>query len=125
MNTEVWQNTDEYIASFPENISERLQSIRNTIRECAPEAEEKISYQMPAFFQNGVLVYFAAHKNHIGFYPASRGISMFQEELTHFKTSKGTIQFPHNQPIPFELIRRITEFRLNENLMKGAKKRKH
>lgn len=124
MKSEVYQNIDEYISAFPENIVERLQLIRKTIRECAPEAVEKISYQMPAFFQNGVLVYFAAHKNHIGFYPASLGISVFQGELSNWKTSKGTVQFPHDQVIPIDLIRRITEFRLSENLLKAAKKQK-
>jgi uncharacterized protein YdhG (YjbR/CyaY superfamily) len=124
MKSEVCQNIDEYISAFPENIGERLQLIRKTIRECAPEAEEKISYQMPAFFQNGVLVYFAAHKNHIGFYPASLGISVFQKELSNWKTSKGTVQFPHDQTIPIDLIRRITEFRLSENLAKAANKQK-
>jgi uncharacterized protein YdhG (YjbR/CyaY superfamily) len=124
MKTEACQNIDDYIATFPENIRERLQLIRLTIRECAPEAEEKISYQMPAFFQNGILVYFAAHKNHIGFYPASMGISVFQEELSNWKTSKGTVQFPHNQDIPIDLIRRVTEFRLSENHAKASIKSK-
>ena len=124
MKAEICQNIDEYISIFPEIIRERLQLIRETIQECAPEAEERISYQMPAFFQHGVLVYFAAHQNHIGFYPASIGISAFQEELTNWKTSKGTVQFPHDKAIPIDLIRRITEFRLSENLLKAAKKRR-
>jgi uncharacterized protein YdhG (YjbR/CyaY superfamily) len=88
------------------------------IKAAAPEAEEKISYQMPAFAQNGILVYFAAHKNHIGFYPTSSGIEKFKDELSAYENSKGAIRFPIDEPIPYELVKKIVAFRLQENLNK-------
>jgi len=106
---------DEYIASFPKEIQEILSSIRKEIKSSAPNATETISYKMPAFRLNGILVYFAAHKNHIGFYPTPSAITKFSKELSNYKFSKGAIKFPLNEPIPLELIKKIVEFRVKEN----------
>jgi uncharacterized protein YdhG (YjbR/CyaY superfamily) len=110
------KNIDEYIASFPDDIQERLQKIRMTIREAAPDAEEKISYKMPAFYLKGDLVYFAAYKKHIGVYPTPAGNEQFQKKLAAYKAAKGTARFPLNKPIPFDLIRELVRFRIEENL---------
>lgn len=110
-----YNTIDEYISAFPEEVQTLLLKIRNVIKEIAPEAEEKISYQMPAFFQNGVLVYFGAFKDHIGFFPTGNGIEAFLDELSEYKTSKGTIQFPYGKPIPYDLIKRIVLYRVKEN----------
>lgn len=109
---------DEYIAQFPPEIRIRLESLRKVIREAAPEAGEKISYNMPTFTMNGNLVHFAAHKTHIGFYPTPSGIEAFSDKLSEYKSSKGAVQFPHNKPLPFELIKEIVEFRVSENKQK-------
>lgn len=106
---------DEYIANFSGEIKERLILIRRIIANAAPQAKEKISYQMPAFYLNGNLVYFAAHKKHIGFYPTSSAMVAFAKELAEFKTSKGAIQFPYNKPLPITLVREIVLFRAKEN----------
>lgn len=120
-----FKSIDEYIATFPEEVQAILQEMRATIQAAAPEATEKISYQMPTFFLKGNLVYFGAHKNHIGFYPAPRGIEAFKDELSKYKGSKGTVQFPFDEPLPVDLIRRIVKFRAAENLEKAeAKSRK-
>jgi uncharacterized protein YdhG (YjbR/CyaY superfamily) len=113
-----YKTIDEYIATYPPNIQTLLQQIRDTIRKAAPDAEETISYNMPAFKQNGVLVYFAAFKNHIGFFPTAQGIEAFKDKLAAYKTSKGTIQFPFNQPLPLELIDEIVRFRIKTNTSK-------
>lgn len=113
-----FQSVDAYIAAFPESIQPVLKKLRAMIKEEAPEAEEKISYQMPAYMLKGPLVYFAAYKNHIGFYPTPSGIRNFQDELTEYKTSKGAVQFPVSKPLPYELIRRMIRFRVEENLQK-------
>lgn len=105
---------DEYIAQFPQDLQEILNRIRAIIREEAPQAREKISYQMPTFYLNGNLVHFAAHKRHIGFYPAPSGIEAFQDDLAAYKWAKGSVQFPLDQPIPYELIRRIVRYRVGE-----------
>lgn len=102
----------------------KLQKIRETIRDAAPDAVEKISYQMPTFALEGNLVHFAAFKNHIGFYPAPRGIEAFQEELSAYQGGKGSVQFPLEQPVPYDLIRRIVVFRVKDNLEKAARKAK-
>ncbi len=109
---------DEYIATFPKNMQSILQELRQVIRESAPEAEETISYQMPAFKLNGILVWFAAFKNHIGFFPKSSAIAAFKEELSDYELSKGTIRFPLDKPIPFDLVRKIVQYRVKENLSK-------
>ncbi|HEX8035572.1 MAG TPA: DUF1801 domain-containing protein [Ktedonobacterales bacterium] len=117
-----YRTIDEYIATFPENIQAKLQALRATIRAAAPDAEERISYAMPAFAQNGILVYFAAAKNHIGFYPTSSGIAAFQDELSAYEGSKGAVRFSNDQPLPLDLITRIVKFRLAESLARGAEK---
>lgn len=114
---------DEYISGQTPEVQEKLESIRNAIFETAPDAKEKISYGMPAYDFNGILVYYAAYKNHIGFYPASNGIEYFKDKIKDYKTSKGTIQFPLTESIPLELIREIVSFRLSENIAKKIKKR--
>ena len=115
-------NVDEYIAMFPNDIQEILKNLRKTIKKAAPDAEEVISYRMPAYKYHGILVYFAAYKNHIGFYPTSSGIETFKKELSAFKGSKGTVQFPIDKTLPLELISKIVEFRVHKNL-EGAKTR--
>jgi uncharacterized protein YdhG (YjbR/CyaY superfamily) len=121
MNKNEYKNIDEYIELFPENIQKLLQEIRLTIKKAAPDSVEVISYQMPAFKQNSILVYFAAYKNHIGFYPTPSGIEAFKDKLQDYKYSKGAIQFPVNKPIPFELITKIVEFRIIEDKSKLKK----
>ena len=115
---------DEYISNSAQDIQEVLEKIRTVIKTAAPDAEEKISYQMPTFFLNGNLVHFAAFKNHIGFYPTPSGITEFNEELSPYVTAKGSIQFPLDKPIPYDLIGKITAFRVGENLAKAAKGKK-
>jgi uncharacterized protein YdhG (YjbR/CyaY superfamily) len=108
---------EEYIALFPAEIQEILRKIRQVIHDAAPDAEEAISYQMPTFKLNGNLVHFAAFKDHIGFFPTPSGVEAYPE-LMQYKTGKGTLQFPLDEPIPYDLIRRVVEFRLKENLAK-------
>lgn len=112
---------EEYIKGFPPGTQKLLKEIRSTIRKAAPDAQEKISYAMPAFSQNGILVYFAAFKNHIGFYPTSSAIELFQNELMAYKSGKGSIQFPLDKPLPKTLITEIVKFRVQENLGKKKK----
>ena len=110
------KNINEYVAGFPKDVQEILEKIRMTIRKAAPDAEETISYQMPTFKLNGTyLVYFAAFKNHIGFYPTPTGTAKFQKELAGYKSGKGSIQFPLDDPMPYGLITRIVKFRVKEN----------
>ncbi|HEX3125971.1 MAG TPA: DUF1801 domain-containing protein [Thermoanaerobaculia bacterium] len=123
MNQSEPKDIDEYIAGFPKDIQERLKKVRKTIREAAPEAEEAIKYRMPTFVLNGNLVHFAAFKNHIGFYPAPQGIEEFKEELSAYKGAKGSVQFPYDEPIPFDLISRIVKFRVGKNLEKKKGRR--
>lgn len=121
------KSIDEYIAQFPQEIQEILNKLRQVIKESAPNTEEKISYGMPTFVLNGNLVHFAACKNHIGFYPTPNGINAFQQELSGYKTSKGAVQFPIGEPIPYELVSKIVKFRVSENKSKaerGIKKNK-
>jgi uncharacterized protein YdhG (YjbR/CyaY superfamily) len=119
------QTIDEYIDGFPPDIQVVLQKIRLTIHEAAPEATEKISYQMPTFYLKGNLVHFAAFKEHIGFYPVPTGIEKFKKELSVYKQGKGSVQFPLDQPMPFDLITKIVKFRVKENLAAAtAKERK-
>lgn len=115
---------DEYVAQFPADIQKILQEIRAVIKSAAPQAQEKISYQMPTFFLEGNLVHFAAFKNHIGFYPVPSGIEQFKAELSAYKGAKGSVQFPLDKPMPYDLIRRIVEFRVQENLANAAAKKK-
>lgn len=117
-----FQSIDEYIALFPEDVQQILQELRAVIKSAAPEAVEKISYQMPTFFLKGNLVHFAAYKKHIGFYPAPRGIEAFKDELAVYKGAKGSVQFPIEKPLPLDLIRRIVEYRVGDNLKNAAAK---
>jgi uncharacterized protein YdhG (YjbR/CyaY superfamily) len=112
---------DEYIAGFPPEVQAILENIRAIIRECVPEAQEAIRYQMPTFILHGNLVHFAAFQKHIGFYPVPSGIEKFREELAAYKGGKGSVQFPLDQPIPYDLIRRIVAFRVTENRAKGRR----
>lgn len=115
--TKKFTNIDEYIAMFPDDVQIKLQELRKVIKEIAPDASEAISYQMPTFKLAGRnLIHFAAYKHHIGLYPASSGVSEFKNELASYKTSRGAIQFPIDKPIPFDLVRRITKFRVAENI---------
>jgi uncharacterized protein YdhG (YjbR/CyaY superfamily) len=115
-------DVDDYIASFPEGTQKMLRKLRAAIRKAASGAEETISYQMPAYKYHGMLVFFAAYKNHIGFYPGASGIKKFEKELSAYKGSKGTVQFPIDKPLPLKLIASITTFRKKENLAKAASK---
>lgn len=110
-----YKTVEEYISSFTPEIKVILENIRSIIKDCIPEAKEKISYQMPTFEYYGNLVHFAAFKNHIGFYPTPNGVTIFEEELKQYKQGKGSVQFPLDQPIPYDLIKKIVEFRVKEN----------
>lgn len=123
-NKNTYNNIDEYIMLFPEDIQTKLQEIRNVIKKAAPEAVEKISWKMPTFYLYGNLVHFAAHKNHIGIYPGARGIEVFQNRFTEYKSSKGAVQFPLDKPLPFDLITEIVQFRVDENLKEAESKPK-
>lgn len=115
---------DEYIERFPPDVQDLLQQIRKTIRKAAPQAEEAICYMIPTFKYRGNLVHFAAYKQHIGFYPTSSGVKAFAKDITSYKSSRGTIQFPLDQPIPLALVRKIVKFRLKEVTEKSNKKKK-
>ncbi|HUI00879.1 MAG TPA: DUF1801 domain-containing protein [Nitrososphaerales archaeon] len=108
-------DVDAYIAAFPKEVQTLLTQMRRTIRSAAPEAREAISYRIPTFKLNGNLVHFAAFKDHIGFFPTSSGVSAFRKDLTRYKTARGTIQFPLDQPLPLDLVKKITLFRVKEN----------
>ena len=110
------RSIDEYILKFPPEIQVILQKLREVIKESAPDAKEKISYQMPTFVLHGNLVHFAAYKNHIGFYPTPSGINAFKHELSEYKGAKGSVQFPIEKPLPYSLISKIVEFRVAENV---------
>ena len=121
-NTKVAADIDEYIVGQPQELRERLEYMREAIHKAAPKAKEVISYRMPAFKQNGVLVYFAVFKNHIGFFPTPSGVGNFQKELKNYKTSKGAIQFPLDEPLPLSLVTKIVKFRAKEDGEKIKKK---
>ena len=113
------KSTDEYISSFPKEIQFLLQEVRETIKSAAPNANESISYGMPAYKLNGkAFVYFAGYKNHIGFYATPTGHAEFTEELSKYKQGKGSVQFPINEPMPLDLITKIVKFRVSEVLKK-------
>lgn len=116
------ENINEYIGGFPNDVQEILEKVRITIQKAAPDAKEKISYAMPAFEQNGIVVFFAAFKNHIGLYALPSGHEAFREELSPYKSGKGSVQFPLNKPMPYDLISKIVKFRVKENLEKAKKK---
>lgn len=117
------ENIDEYIAVFPEEVRKKLSLIRKTILKSAPEAEELMSYRMPAYRMGEILVYFAGYKNHIGFYPTSSAIDAFRSELSEYTFGRGSIRFPLDKPVPYNLIAEIVRFRVAETAMKKSLKR--
>ena len=117
-----FQNIEEYVSTFPNDVQIKLQQIREAVSRVVPNADEVISYQMPAFKLHRILVHFAGYKNHIGFYPGAKAIEVFRKELSEFNTSKGAIQFPLDKAIPLALIKKITKFRMEEELERQKKK---
>ena len=118
------ENIDDYIADFPPDIQKILQRVRTTVRRAAPQAEEAIRYQMPTFKLEGNLVHFAAFKNHIGLYPTPSGTEKFRKELSLYETGKGSIRFPLDKPIPYDLITKIVKFRAKENRERAEARRR-
>jgi uncharacterized protein YdhG (YjbR/CyaY superfamily) len=118
------ETIDDYILNSPPEIQEILETLRKVIKESAPDAKEKISWQMPTFVLHGNLVHFAVCKNHIGFYPAPSGIEAFKHELAEYKGTKGSIHFPIKKPMPYELISKIVKFRVAENIKQSELKSK-
>jgi uncharacterized protein YdhG (YjbR/CyaY superfamily) len=123
MQSTKFRNVDDYIRRYPKPTQLLMQEIRKTILETVPDAEEGIGYNMPAYKYYGVLCYFAGYDNHIGFYPTNSPISFFEDELTKYKTSKGTVQFPLDKPIPKSLVKKLVKFKMKENLEKKDLKR--
>jgi len=119
-----FQTIEEYFATFPAATRELLEQVRETIKHAAPHATETISYNMPAFTLHGMLVYYAAYREHIGFYPTPSGIDAFKKELSIYKSAKGSVQFPIDQPLPLELIAKVVMYRVEENLSKAKTKKK-
>jgi uncharacterized protein YdhG (YjbR/CyaY superfamily) len=111
-----YKTVDEYIATFPKNVQAILQELRQAIKDAAPQAQEAISYQMPAFKLNGMLIWFAAFKDHVSFFPKVSGIEAFKDKLANYKTSKGTLRFPLDEPIPIDLVKETVRYRVKENL---------
>ena len=124
MKATTYSNVEEYISGFPAKTKALLKEMRKLIKETAPGAEEVISYNMPAFKLNGMLVYYAGNKAHIGFYPTSSPIRVFKDELSGYKTSKGAIQFPIEKGLPASLIKKIVKYRIKENMEKQKLKAK-
>lgn len=116
-----FKTIDEYLSTFPKEVQEKLQSIRETIKKAAPEASEKISYQIPAFTFHGNLVHFAAFEHHIGFYPTPAAIEKFKKELASYKQAKGSVQFTLDKPLPLTIIKKITQFRVEQNSLPRSK----
>jgi uncharacterized protein YdhG (YjbR/CyaY superfamily) len=125
MQPDSFRNISDYISAFPPEIQILLEQVRSTVKKAAPDAQEVISYQMPAYKLNGILVYFAAYTKHIGFYPTGSGIAAFKDEISGYKGGKGTIQFPLDQPLPLDLIFRIVSYRVSENMAKVKSKKKY
>ena len=117
------KDIDTYIAGHPKEVQKLLEQFRATVKKQAPGAEELISYGIPAFRLNGLLVWFAAHAKHIGFYPRASAIEAFKKDLTAYKTAKGSVQFPLDKPLPVGLITKILKFRIKENLEKAKVKK--
>ena len=117
-----FKTVDEYLSTLPANKKSILKEVRKTIREAAPNAEEVISYNMPGYKQDGMLVWFASNKEHVGFYPTPSAINAFEKELSKYVTSKGAIQFPFAEPMPFALITKMVKYRLRENKEKAKMK---
>jgi len=118
------KDIDSYLENQPDNVRVILEPLRKSIKKAAPDAEEVISYQMPAFKYHGILVWFAAHKKHVGFYPRVSAIEKFKKELSVFKGAKGSVQFPYDKPLPLNLVSKIVKFRVKENLEKEKAKKK-
>jgi uncharacterized protein YdhG (YjbR/CyaY superfamily) len=112
MKTEAAKNFEEYARRFPRDVQRLLRKMRQTIREAAPEAEETISYRIPALRLTKILVWYGAHTDHIGFYPGAAAIAAFKDELSAYKSAKGSVQFPFDQPLPLDLVRRMVKFRV-------------
>jgi len=123
MKTAAPKNVDEYVAAQPKTVQQLINKLRSTIKAAAPKAEEVISYQMPAYKHHGMLVYFAVWPKHIGFYPTPGGIEAFKKELAAYELSKGTIKFPLDKTIPYNLITRIVKYRVKENEEKASIKK--
>ena len=127
MEATKYKTVQEYLSAQPAPVKAMLQQMRSTIKEAAPEAEEVISYNMPAFKLNGMLVWYAAFKNHIGFYPRPSGLEAFKKEIAIYKSTKGAVQFPMDQPLPLPLVTKIVKYRVKENkeeaVTKAAKKK--
>jgi uncharacterized protein YdhG (YjbR/CyaY superfamily) len=123
MSKQKIDSVDDYIMAFPDEIRQVLTMMRHLIRDAAPAAREKISWQMPAFEQNGNLVFYAAYKNHLGFYPGAEALAAFRQNLTSFKSSKGAVQFPYGRPLPKELIREIVCFKASLNKRRAEEKK--
>lgn len=112
---------DQYLDAFPPEVKKVMEKIRQVIRQVAPDAIETIKYGIPTFVHNGNLVHFGGYKNHVGFYPAPSGIEAFKKQLVKYQSGKGTIRFPINKPVPFDLIKQIVKFRVKQNLAKDKK----
>jgi len=119
------ESVDQYLSWFSGEIRERLELIRETLKKAIPDAKEVISYHMPAFKTSEVLVYYAAAKNHLGYYPTNSGVEEFKKELAPYVTSKGAIQFPYDRELPLELISQIAQFRAEEAKFRAEYKKKH
>lgn len=117
-------SVDEYIATFPATTQKILKQVRNTIKKAAPNAEEIISYNMPAYRQNGMLVFFAGYNAHVGFYPTAAGVAAFKKEINAYKNAKGSIQFPLSEPMPLKLITDIVKYKIKDNEIRISKKNK-
>ena len=115
---------DEYIEQQPQEVQETLRKIRATIRETVPDAEERISYGIPGYYQKGQVIFFAAFPKHLSVYPAPFGVEEFKDDLARYQKGKGTLQFPLDQPVPYDLIVRVAQYRLAQNMMKKAARRK-
>jgi uncharacterized protein YdhG (YjbR/CyaY superfamily) len=122
MTNETPKNIDDYAGRFPKEVQQLLKNMRLAIKKAAPQAKETISYGIPAFTLNGMLVWFAAFKSHIGFYPRASAIAAFKKELSAYKRAKGSVQFPFDEPLPLALVSRIVKFRVQQNLSKSKKK---
>ena len=123
-NTAPVNTVEDYLSSFPSTVKTLLEKVRKTITTAAPDAEEVLSYHMPAYKYYGMLVYFAAHKNHIGFYPFTSAVEAFKKELSAYEGAKGSVKFPIGKPLPLSLITKIVKFRVKENLEKAKTKTK-
>lgn len=121
MDDVTYKTVDEYIKGFSGDVQDKLKALRAAIREAAPDAEECISYRMPAYRQGGPLVYFAAFKSHIGLYPTASGIEAFRDEFKAYKSGKGSVQFPMDEPLPLELVTRVVKFKLEDNVGRTKK----